>query len=183
MPVLSSHSPRVIAASLLLLVSTLLGLAGCSQESATPTATNSATRSTTDSDQSLTNAIRGIDAAIYGYGIVGAHLKGSEQNKAVRAVAALNRQRLAFMLAVGSQVDATAVAYEIPFPVTNNATAKKLAALLEVRLIPLFSAVVAATDGTTQVAAQIAKNKATARAAAWAGTPTLASAPSTSTSN
>lgn len=180
MPVLSSHSPRVIAASLLLLVSTLLGLAGCSQESATPTATNSATRSTTDSDQSLTNAIHGIDAAIYGYGIVGAHLKGSEQNKAVRAVAALNRQRLAFMLAVGSQVDATAVAYEIPFPVTNNATAKKLAALLEVRLIPLFNAVVTSTNEPTKGTALIAKNKATARAAVWAGTTQSTPTPSAS---
>ena len=91
--------------------------------------------------------------------------------------------QLAFILAVGSQVNATAVAYEIPFSVSDSTTAKKLAALLEVKLIPLFSDVVASTDGPIKVAAQIAKTKATARAAAWAGTPMSTPAPNASSSH
>lgn len=183
MTTLSSRSPKVIAIGLTLCVGALLGLAGCAQETA-PSASDSGTaQPSTHVNQVLTNAIYGIDAAIYGYGIVGANLTGAEQKKAVRAVAALNRQRLAFILAVGSQVNATAVAYEIPFSVSDSATAKKLAALLEVKLIPLFSDVVASTDGPIKVAAQIAKTKATARAAAWAGTPMSTPAPNASSSH
>ena len=173
----------MIAVCFTLCASTLLGLTACSQEAAPSTSSTSSTQASADANQALTTAIHGIDAAIYGYGIAGAHLTGSEQKKAVRAIATLNRQRLAFMLAVGSQVNATAVAYDIPFSVTDSATAKKLAALIEVKLIPLFSAVVTSTDGPTKLAAQIAKSKATARAAVWAGAPISTPSPTASVSH
>lgn len=153
-----------------IIASTMLCVTACSQ-SPTPDATSTvATASSSDVTGSLTSAIQGIDAAIYGYGIVGAHLTGSEQKKVLRAMAALTRQRLAFMLAVGSQVNASAVAYELPFAVTDQVSAKKLGAQLEVRLIPLFNAVIADTTGPVNIAARLAKTKATARAAFWAGT-------------
>jgi hypothetical protein len=162
----------MIAMTLAIFVTAPLGLTACNQPTPTTPTSENAAPSTSDSTPALTNAIHGIDAAIYGYGIVGAHLAGSEQKKANRAIATLSRQRLTFMLALGNQINATAVAYQLPFPVTDSATAKKLAALLEVKLIPLFNAAVSATTGPVNIAAQMAAAKATARAAAWAGAST-----------
>lgn len=159
-----------------------LGLTACNQATPTTPTSESAAPTASDATAALTNAIHGIDAAIYGYGIVGAHLTGSVQKKANRAIATLNRQRLLFMLALGTQIDATAVAYQLPFPVTDSATAKRLAALLEVKLIPLFNAAVSATTGPVNIAAQSATAKATARAAVWAGTSTTP-APNVSATN
>lgn len=162
----------MIAMTLAVFMTASLGLTACNQATPTTPPSESTALSTSDATSALTNAIHGIDAAIYGYGIIGAHLAGSEQKKANRAIATLNRQRLTFMLAVGKQIDAPAVAYQLPFPVTDSATAKKLAALLEAKLIPLFNTAVSATTGPVNIAAQLAAAKATARAAMWAGAST-----------
>lgn len=179
MPIKTTRPTWVTLGSLTLITATLLSLTGCSQNPETGSAATVAVTGPSKAKDSLVAAIQGIDAAIYGYGIVGAHLAGNEQKKAVRAMTTLTRQRLTFMLAVGEQVDATAVAYELPFEVTNTASAKKLAAQLEVKLLPLLSAVIADTTGPVNAAARVAKTKASARAAVWAGAP-LSPTPSTS---
>jgi len=154
--------------------SVLITLSACSASDQTDKDSLSSSVPTSQgTEQALTSVIRGLDAAIYGYGIVGSHLSGSEQKKAKKAMTTLNRQRLSFMLGVGAQVNPEAVAYQIPFPVTDSKSAKKLAAMLEITLIPLFTTAAQATTGPVQAAALLAKTKAAARAATWAGTPTV----------
>jgi len=153
------------------LVSVLL-LAGCgsspeqsSDSSAPPSA------GTSPVSQSITEAIKGIDAAVYAYGIVGAHLSGSAQRQALRAITTLNRQRLGFELALGAPAAEAAVAYQLPAPVTDATQAKALAELLEMKLIPLFDQVAAVTDGASHALALKASRKAAQRAQHWAPEP------------
>jgi Domain of unknown function (DUF4439) len=73
-------------------------------------------------------------AAIFGYGIVGAHLAGELQNVA-RQVEAAHRDRrdtVALRIAAaGGTPEPAAAAYALPFPVTDAASAMKLAVALE----------------------------------------------------
>ena len=182
MPVMRIRSSRLATAGLALCICLLLTVTACNQSATPMSPSSSSAPSSVTATQALTSVIRGLDAAIYGYGIVGSHLSGSEQKKAKKAMTTLNRQRLSFMLVVGAQVNPEAVAYQIPFPVTDSNSAKRLAALLEITLIPLFTTAAQATTGPVQTAALLAKTKAAARAAIWAGTPT-APVPTTSTPN
>ena len=117
--------------------------------------------------ESIGQAIKGIDAAVYAYGVVGAQLSGSAQRQAVRAMAVLSRQRAAFELAAGAPVPEAAVAYQLPAPLTGAKSARSLASLLEMKLIPLFDQVAAVTDGATRTLALQASRKAAQRAQRW----------------
>jgi hypothetical protein len=130
-----------------------------------------------EAQPALTQAIQGIDAAIYGYGVIGAYLGRSDQKKAKQAIATLNRERLTFELVLGRQINEIAVAYELPNPVTDATSAKALAELLEMRLIPLFSDVATSATGITKTAAEVASAKATRRAAGWLPNPAPKSTP------
>ena len=165
---------RTFASVIACFITALITLSACSTSSQTLEGSppNSAPSSNA-ATQALTSVIRGLDAAIYGYGIVGSHLSGTEQRQAKKAQTVLNRQRVAFILAVGAQVNPEAVAYQIPFPVTDSTSAKKLAAMLEVKLIPLFTTAAQVTTGPIKAATLLAKTQASARAATWAETPAV----------
>ena len=123
--------------------------------------------------RALQAALSAEHAAVYGYGVVGAHLTGA-------ALAAATGDWIAHQVArdglearlrsAGAQPVAAAVAYRLPHPVHGPAQAKSLAVILEDRVSAAYLGLVALpgaairTFGARQVIA------AAIRAAAWRGT-------------
>jgi Domain of unknown function (DUF4439) len=84
--------------------------------------------------EALQDALAAEHAAVYGYGVAGAHLSGPQQEKALGDWNAHRGQRdqLAAMLAAQGAVPvAAAAAYRLPFPVTTAPAAAAFAAALE----------------------------------------------------
>jgi len=149
----------------------LFSLSACSDVSggmgADSGATPASTSAAVQAEPEIHQAIQGIDAAIYGYGVIGAYVSSSDQKKVERAIAALNRERFTFELAIGRHMNEIAVAYQLPNPVTDTASASALAKLLELKLIALFNEVAQNSTGLAKTAAERASTKAARRAAGW----------------
>lgn len=122
----------------------------------------------------LQSALAAEHAACYGYGVVGAHLAMGSTALATAGTDWISHQRardqLAAMIADrGGQPVVSAVAYELPFPVTSAATAAQLAATMEDGVAQAYLAVVALREpalrsfGAGQVLA------AALRAESWRG--------------
>ncbi|HVW81197.1 MAG TPA: ferritin-like domain-containing protein [Mycobacteriales bacterium] len=82
----------------------------------------------------LREALAAEQAVVYGYGVVGAHLTGrSERYAAGRLLAhqTLRDQLAAAIEQVGAVPGAALPAYQLPFPVTGAADARRLAGALE----------------------------------------------------
>ncbi len=95
-------------------------------------------------------------AAIYAYGAIGAHLTGSLATAARNADAAHRARRDALVLQLsegGATPAATDPAYELPFAVTDQASAVKLAAEIEDRTGAVWRSELAATTGDRRKAA------------------------------
>jgi hypothetical protein len=100
--------------------------------------------------EAFSAALAAEHAAIFGYGVVGAHLVGPAQN-AARQAEAVHRDRrdevsLRIAAAKGSLIPA-APAYTLPFPVTDAPSAMRLAAALEDGAAGAWRDALAATSG------------------------------------
>lgn len=140
-----------------------------------PTATSTTTGAPTDpAVGALDAALAGEHAAVYAYGVVGAHLDDDRD----RAVAELSRHRGArdrldaHVRAAGGTPSAALPAYALPFPVEDAASAAELADLVEERLAGLYSDVVVATEGAARADAASALVHTAQARAAWSGTVT-----------
>jgi hypothetical protein len=112
-------------------------------------------------------------AVIYGYGVVGAMLSGSEQAtaRADWTTHQESRDSLAAMLVKrGATPVAASPAYRLPFPVTNAKSARKLAAALEADVTRAYLGLVAVTEPELRSFAARQMQAAATRAAAWRGT-------------
>jgi hypothetical protein len=121
----------------------------------------------------LQSALAAEHAAVYGYGVVGAYLAGSQQATATTDWVAhqVARDRLEAMLrAAGrSQPAAAAVAYQLPMPVRNAREAVALAVVLEDRVATAYLGLVAlGSTAIREYGAQQVQASAM-RAAAWRG--------------
>ena len=99
--------------------------------------------------RALQAALTAEHAAIYGYGVAGAHLTGARQKAAASdwAVHEAARDTLAAMItALGAQPVAAATAYRLPFPVRGEQAAITLAAYLEDRVTTAYLGLVALGD-------------------------------------
>jgi Domain of unknown function (DUF4439) len=120
----------------------------------------------------LQSALAGEHAAIYGYGVVGAHLAGAARN---RAVADYDRHRarrdelVALIRSRGDQPVASASTYTLPAAVTSTDDAVVLATLLEERLAAVWADAVVALSGSLRALAIGGLRDAAVRAAAWRG--------------
>jgi len=116
-------------------------------------------------------AIAGEDACVYAYGIIGANLGAAGQRKARKALDSHRawRDRLQ---AAGDYVPASP-AYQLPFPVQDAASARRLAILVEQRMVPAYADLAAATTGDQRSDAVQAGCECAARAVGWGG-PTQA---------
>jgi hypothetical protein len=97
----------------------------------------------------LAAAVAGEDAAIYAYGVLGAHLTGPARALAQRAETA-HRNLRDQVTELMPAPPAAEVIYQMPFPVTNAATALAAAVTVEERASALWRTAVAASIGPTR---------------------------------
>ena len=120
----------------------------------------------------LQGALAAEDAAIFGYGVVGAHLSGSRQAAAGQDWTGHNQARdtLAAMINARGAVPVAAQAtYELPFRVHDTASAMKLAAYLEDGVARAYLGLVAVTDRQLRTFGALAMQGPAGRAAYWRG--------------
>ena len=123
--------------------------------------------------RALQSALAAEHAAVYGYGVVGAHLSGSQQATATADWVAhqVARDRLEAMLRTvgGSQPTAAAVAYQLPIPVRNAREAVALAVVLEDRIATAYLGLVALSNAAIREYGAQQVQASALRAAAWRG--------------
>ncbi|MDQ1643251.1 MAG: hypothetical protein QOJ90_2602 [Actinomycetota bacterium] len=120
----------------------------------------------------LQTALAGEHAAIYGYGVVGAHLSGQARARA-RAAYDVHRARRERLTALLAQRNATpvpaAAAYALPRPVVTAEDAAVLAIDLEERLAAVWVDAVGLLRGELRLFAARTVQDAAVRAATWRG--------------
>ncbi len=120
----------------------------------------------------LQAALAAENAAVFGYGVVGAHLAGAQQAAARRDWVAHETGRdavTAMLVSRHAKPVPAAVAYALPFRVTSARTATALAAYLEDRVTAGYLGLVALTDlGLRRFGAR-GVQQAALRAAGWRG--------------
>jgi hypothetical protein len=120
----------------------------------------------------LQAALDAENAAIYGYGVLGAHLTGRRQATATAGWLAhqVARDRLESMLrSLGAQPAAAAVAYQLPVPVRDSAQAAALAVVLEDRMATAYLGLVAVGASAIREFGALQVRACALRAAAWRG--------------
>ena len=120
----------------------------------------------------LQAALAAEHAAVYGYGVAGAHLSGARQRAAAQdwRIHQASRDALAAMItALGAQPVAAAAAYRLPFRVNSGRAAVSLAAFLEDRVAAAYLGVVALSDARLRLFGARALESAALRAAGWRG--------------
>jgi hypothetical protein len=107
-------------------------------------------------DERFADALRAEHAAIYGYGVVGAHLDGATVPLAVQAEAAHRTRRDALVIrlaARGLTPPPAEPVYALPATITDQATALRLAVLIEERTAAVWRTVLPETAGEERAAA------------------------------
>jgi hypothetical protein len=120
----------------------------------------------------LQGALAAEHAAIYGYGIVGAMLGGGLQNQA-RAYWVDHQEARdtleAMLVTLGVTPAAASPAYQLPFAVTGEASAVRLAVVLEDGVVQAYLGVVGVTDPTLRSFGALAMQPPANRAVVWRG--------------
>ena len=120
----------------------------------------------------LQGALAAEDAAVFGYGVAGAHLSGSRQAAAEQDWTGHNQARdtlAAMITARGAVPVAAQAAYELPFRVHDAASAMQLAAYLEDGVTRAYLGLVAVTDRQLRTFGAMAMQGPAQRAAYWRG--------------
>jgi Domain of unknown function (DUF4439) len=134
--------------------------------------TTSRPRAGAATTQALQSVLAGEHATIYGYGVAGAQLRGTERSRALSAYnshRARRDQLEALVRARGAQPVAAAAAYDLPSAVTSLHDAVALTTLLEERLAALWADAVAALSGGLRALAVRGLRDAAVLAAQWRG--------------
>ena len=121
----------------------------------------------------LQAALAAEDAAIFGYGVVGAHLTGSSQTAAGQHWTGHNQARdtlTAMISGLGAAPAAAQASYQLPFRVHDAASATALAAYLEDGVTRAYLGLVAVSDPRLRRYGALAMQQAARRAAFWRGT-------------
>jgi hypothetical protein len=120
----------------------------------------------------LQAALAAEHAAVYGYGVAGAHLSGRQRSAATRAWNAHRRLRdelAALLTARGAQPVAAADAYQLPLRVHSPRSAASLALDLEERVTRSYLGLVAVPDASLRTFGALAMQASAVRAAGWRG--------------
>ena len=118
----------------------------------------------------LQAALAAEQAASYGYGVVGAHLRGAAFNVASADCIVHERARDALtrlIISRGGTPRAAAAAYQLPIGVTSTADAAKLAVDLELEVVASYVGLAAVPDPRLRALAATSMQKACVRAARW----------------
>ena len=120
----------------------------------------------------LQAALAAEEAAVYGYGVIGAQLSGGSRDRAAASMAEHQARERLLQQRISAAAATPAVAapgYELPFPVDGQASAVRLAALLEDRLAAVYANGVQATSGPLRGALASALQRSALDALAWGG--------------
>ncbi|MEV1328966.1 ferritin-like domain-containing protein [Micromonospora costi] len=126
--------------------------------------------------EALGAALSAEYAAIYAYGPIGVRLSGTARTAARQAEAAHRRRRDALVMQLsttGAAVPADRAGYALPFPVTDRASALRLAVEVEERTAAHWRAALAATTGADRDQALDALLDYAVRATRWRKTAGL----------
>ena len=121
----------------------------------------------------LQAALAAEHAAVFGYGVAGAHLSGSRKSAAEQAWTDHNKARdtlTAMISALGAAPVAAQALYQLPFEVTGSASAVKLAAYLEEGVTRAYLGLVAVSETRLRAFGALAMQGPAERAAFWRGT-------------
>ncbi|TQJ20952.1 uncharacterized protein DUF4439 [Micromonospora sp. A202] len=122
------------------------------------------------SGEALASALSAEYAAIYAYGRIGVRLTGAAREAAHQAEAAHRRRRdtlVVQLTTAGGVVPPDRAGYALPFPVTDRASALRLAAEVEERTAAHWRAALASTTGTDRDQALAALVEYAVRATRW----------------
>lgn len=121
--------------------------------------------------EQLAAALAAEEAAIYAYGALGVHLSGEGKVDEARESEEEHRQRrdtVVTMLSAQSASTAPAPAgYQLPFEVTDQASAVKLAIQVEDGVAQAWRAVLPVSEGDDRATALTALTDAAVRATRW----------------
>jgi hypothetical protein len=120
----------------------------------------------------LQDALSAENAAVFGYGVVGAHLAGAQRAAAMRdwVLHETDRDTVTGMLTSReAQPVPAAAAYQLPFRVRNAAAAAQLAAYIEDRVAAAYLGLVALPGADLRELGARKLRAAALRAAAWRG--------------
>ena len=123
--------------------------------------------------RALQAALAAEDAAIFGYGVAGAHLTGNRKSAAEQDWTGHNEARdtlTAMISALGPAPVAGQAFYRLPFEVNDAAGAAKLAAYLEEGVTRAYLGLVAVSDQRLRTFGALAMQASAERAAFWRGT-------------
>jgi ferritin-like protein len=120
--------------------------------------------------EQLAAALAAEEAAIYAYGVIGVHLTGADTAEA-RADEQAHRDRRDYLVSRMDQLKASAppapAGYQLPFAVTDRASALKLAIRVEDGVAQAWRPVLATTEGADRATALSAMTDAAVRATRW----------------
>ncbi len=122
--------------------------------------------------QALQAALAAEEAAIFGYGVAGAHLSGNRKSAAEQDWTRHNEARdtlTAMISALGATPAAAQAFYQLPFDVHDAASAAKLAAYLEDGVTRAYLGIVAVSDRRLRTFGALAMQSPAERAAFWRG--------------
>lgn len=132
---------------------------------------------TPETISALQGALAAEHVAIFGYGVLGAHLLGAQQQTADQMWNShrARRDRLRTYVETGGATPvAAAPAYRLPSPVSSPRTAALLAARLEDGVTAGYAGLAGAADPALRRYAAQAMQEATVRAVRWRGSPPAA---------
>lgn len=124
-------------------------------------------------EEAMAAAISGEDACIYAYGIIGAHLKGAGRRKARKALEGHRAWRDLWQGRHPNAYVPGSAAYGLPFEVQDPESARRLAVLIEERMVAVYADLAAATQGSERSDAVAAACECATRSVSWGG-PSLA---------
>jgi hypothetical protein len=130
--------------------------------------------STPETIAALQGALAAEHVAVFGYGVLGAHLFGPQRQTADQMWNShrARRDRLrAYIETGGGTPAAAAPAYHLPAPVSSARTAAQLAARLEDGVTAGYAGLAGASDPSLRRYAALAMQEATIRAVRWRDAP------------
>ena len=122
--------------------------------------------------QAMQAALAAENAAIFGYGVAGAHLSGTRKTAAEQDWTGHNEARdtlTAMISALGATPAAAQAYYRLPFAVHNATTATALAAYLEDGVTRAYLGLVAVSGEKWRTFGALAMQTSAERAAFWRG--------------